>query len=314
MQPKTRIDKLVEGHAMALSERLQAHRAQLFPPDARRQLRKFTSGEVADLLGVKDAYLRKLDLEGKGPSPETRTGGRRYYSPQDIQALRQLLEKGAKSPGTYLPGRRDGDHLQVITVINFKGGSGKTTTAAHLAQKLALDGYRVLAIDLDPQASLSALHGVQPEFDLSDGGTIYDAIRYEDPVSLRNIIQKTYFTNLDLIPGNLELMEFEHDTPRAILERSGKLFFTRIGDALAEAIKQITPSGWLTPFSATLATWWDSNRTTPSKSWDLFIPENGIVMNSESVTIRFSDDNPMVRSVSLLYDTSVFTGLELQTT
>ncbi|AUH35659.1 plasmid partitioning protein RepA [Paracoccus tegillarcae] len=234
MLPKTRIDKLVGSHALALSERLQAHRAQLFPPDARRELRKFTSGEVADLLGVKDAYLRKLDLDGKGPSPETRAGGRRYYSPQDIQALRQLLEKGAKSPGTYLPGRRDGDHLQVITVINFKGGSGKTTTAAHLAQKLALDGYRVLAIDLDPQASLSALHGVQPEFDLSDGGTIYDAIRYEDPVSLRNIIQKTYFTNLDLIPGNLELMEFEHDTPRAILERSGKLFFTRIGDALAE--------------------------------------------------------------------------------
>lgn len=234
MQLKTRIDKLVGDHALALSSRLQAHRAQLFPPDARRQLRKFTSGEVADLLGVKDAYLRKLDLEGKGPSPETRAGGRRYYSPDEIQALREMLEKGAKTPGTYLPGRRDEDHLQVVTVINFKGGSGKTTTAAHLAQKLALDGYRVLAIDLDPQASLSALHGVQPEFDLADGGTLYDAIRYDDPVPIRNVIQKTYFTNLDLIPGNLELMEFEHDTPRVIVERSGKLFFTRIGDALAE--------------------------------------------------------------------------------
>ena len=113
-------------------------------------------------------------------------------------------------------------------------GSGKTTTAAHLAQKLALDGYRVLAIDLDPQASLSALHGVQPEFDLNDGGTLYDAIRYDDPVPLRDVVQKTYFTNLDLIPGNLELTEFEHDTPRALTERTGKFFFTRIGDALAE--------------------------------------------------------------------------------
>lgn len=234
MRQKTRIDTLVGDHAQALSERLQAHRAQLFPPDAKRQLRKFTSGEVAELLGVKDAYLRKLHLEGRGPKPETRAGGRRYYTPGDIQALRQMLEKGAKSAGTYLPGRRNGDHLQVITVINFKGGSGKTTTAAHLAQKLALDGYRVLAIDLDPQASLSALHGVQPEFDLNDGGTLYDAIRYDDPVPLRDVVQKTYFTNLDLIPGNLELMEFEHDTPRAIIERSGKFFFTRIGDALAE--------------------------------------------------------------------------------
>ncbi|MFV0456364.1 MAG: AAA family ATPase, partial [Pseudomonas sp.] len=227
MRPRTRIDKLVGAHAAALSERLQTHREQLFPPDAKRELRKFTSGEVADLLGVKDAYLRKLDLEGKGPSPETRAGGRRYYSPADILALREMLEKGAKAPGTYLPGRREGDHLQVITVINVKGGSGKTTTAAHLAQKLALDGYRVLGIDLDPQASFSALHGVQPEFDLPDGGTIYDAIRYEDPVPLRQIIQQTYFTNLDLIPGNLDLMEFEHATPMALRERPGSYFFTR---------------------------------------------------------------------------------------
>ena len=233
-QERTRIDILIGDHAERLSERLQAHRAQLFPPDARRTLRKFTSGEVADLLGVKDAYLRKLHLDGKGPSPETRAGGRRYYSPEDIQALREFLESGTKSPGTYLPGRREGDHLQVITVINFKGGSGKTTTAAHLAQKLALDGYRVLGIDLDPQASLSALHGFQPEFDLLDGGTLYDAIRYDDPVPLSQVIQKTYFTNLDLVPGNLDLMEFEHDTPRALAQRDDNLFFTRVGSALAE--------------------------------------------------------------------------------
>ena len=46
-----RIDLLVGEHAKLLSERLQAHRAQLFPPDAKRVLRKFTSGEAADLLG-----------------------------------------------------------------------------------------------------------------------------------------------------------------------------------------------------------------------------------------------------------------------
>ncbi|MEO8530316.1 MAG: plasmid partitioning protein RepA [Deltaproteobacteria bacterium] len=229
-----RIDKLVGDHAMRLSERLQAHRQQLYPPDARRMMRRFSSGEVADLLGVKDAYLRKLGLEGRGPQPETGPGGRRYYTTEDIQALRVLLEKGTKTPGTYLPGRREGDALQVITVINFKGGSGKTTTAAHLAQKLALDGYRVLAIDLDPQASLSALHGFQPEFDLVDGGTLYDAIRYEDPLPLSAVIQKTYFTNLDLVPGNLDLMEFEHETPRVLAARSGEMFFTRVGDALGE--------------------------------------------------------------------------------
>lgn len=234
MKQGARIDRLVGEHAAKLSERLLAHRAQLFPPNSAKQLRRFTSGEVAELLGVKDAYLRKLGLERRGPQPETGPGGRRLYTSNDIMALRRLLEAGAKTPGTYLPGRRKGDHLQVITVINFKGGSGKTTTAAHLAQKCALDGYRVLAIDLDPQASFSALHGFQPEFDLLEGGTLYDAIRYDEPVPIRNIIRKTYFTNLDLVPGNLDLMEFEHDTPRVLAARSGQMFFTRIAEKLAE--------------------------------------------------------------------------------
>ncbi|MEX5600740.1 plasmid partitioning protein RepA [Pseudophaeobacter sp. C1-32P7] len=232
-QTISRIDQLVGDHALNLSRQLQALRQQHYPPDARKVIRKFTSGEAADLLGVKDAYLRKLHLDGKGPSPEIRGNGRRFYSPHDIQDLRVLLEAGAKAPGTYLPGRRDGDHLQVITVINFKGGSGKTTTAAHLAQKMALDGYKVLAVDLDPQASLSALHGFQPEFDLLDGGTLYDAIQYEDPKPLSEVIQKTYLANLDIIPGNLDLMEFEHDTPRALAQRDGEMFFTRVSDVLA---------------------------------------------------------------------------------
>lgn len=233
----TRIDHLVGDHAARLSETLQAHREQLFPPDSTKELRKFTSGEVADLLGVKDAYLRKLSLDGKGPQPETGRGGRRLYTPHDILSLRHYLEQGAKTKGTYLPGRQQGDHLQVITVINFKGGSGKTTTSAHLAQKAALDGYRVLAIDLDPQASLSALHGFQPEFDLLDGGTLYDAIRYDDPVPLPQVIRKTYFPNLDLIPGNLDLQEFEHETPAALARKDGGLFFTRI-DAVLATVEQ----------------------------------------------------------------------------
>lgn len=230
---KERIDKLVGDHARKLSERLQAHRDQLYPPNAQKVLRKFTSGEAAAMIGVTDAYLRKLDLDGKGPSPEVRGAGRRFYSTADIQAVREMLEGGAKTEGAYLPGRRGDDALQVITVINFKGGSGKTTTAAHLAQKAALDGYRVLAIDLDPQASFSALHGFQPEFDLLDGGTLYDAITYDAPCPLTDVIRKTYFTNLDIIPGNLDLMEFEHETPAAITQGDGRFFFTRVGDALA---------------------------------------------------------------------------------
>ncbi len=228
------LNAVIRQHAEWLSSQLHSQRENLFPPNAEKQMRTFTSGEAAALLGVNDSYLRKLHLEGRGPSPALSSGNRRHYSVQDIQDLRVLLEKTARKPGDYLPGRRDGDHLQVIGVMNFKGGSGKTTTSAHLAQRLALTGYRVLAIDLDPQASLTALHGVQPEFDLRDGGTLYDAIRYDNPVPIANVIRKTYIPNLDLIPGNLELMEFEHETPRALSQGKAGLFFFRVKEALMQ--------------------------------------------------------------------------------
>ncbi|WP_195822630.1 plasmid partitioning protein RepA [Roseobacter sp. MH60115] len=228
------LNAVIRQHSEWLASQLHTQRESLFPPDAEKTMRTFTSGEAAALLGVNDSYLRKLHLDGKGPSPELTPGNRRHYSAQDILALRELLEKTARKPGDYLPGRREGDHLQVIGVMNFKGGSGKTTTSAHLAQRLALDGYRVLAIDLDPQASLTALHGVQPEFDLEDGGTLYDAIRYDDPDPIRSVIRKTYIPNLDLIPGNLELMEFEHDTPRALAQGNAGLFFFRVKEALTQ--------------------------------------------------------------------------------
>lgn len=137
----------------------------------------------------------------------------------------------------YSPVRSDSEALQVIAVTNFKGGSGKTTTAAHLAQYFALRGYRTLAVDLDPQASLSALFGLQPEFDLGPNETIYGAIRYDDQQRpLGDIIRKTYFSGLDIVPGNLELQDFEYDTPRILSERTRdreRMFFTRIATALA---------------------------------------------------------------------------------
>ncbi|WP_299969706.1 plasmid partitioning protein RepA [uncultured Roseobacter sp.] len=228
------LNAVIRQHSEWLAAQLHAQRESLFPPDAAKTMRKFTSGEAAGLLGVNDSYLRKLHLDGKGPSPELSRGNRRLYSATDVQALRVMLEKTARKPGDYLPGRRVGDPLQVIGVMNFKGGSGKTTTSAHLAQRLALKGYRVLGIDLDPQASFTALHGVQPEFDLAEGGTLYDAIRYDDPAPIRDVIRRTYIPNLDLIPGNLELMEFEHDTPRALSQGNAGLFFFRVKEALQQ--------------------------------------------------------------------------------
>src|SRR3954454_2542942 len=199
------MDRVIAGDAQALSSQLQTLRAKLYPPEARKQLRRFTSGEAAKLIGVTDSYLRHLALGGEGPEPEKNAAGRRAYSLEQIHEIRRVL---AKAKPAYLPTRQDTDHLQVIAVTNFKGGSGKTTTAAHLAQYFALRGYRVLAVDLDPQASLSALHGIQPEFDVDPNHTLYGSIRYDgEQRHPEEIIRKTYFPGLDIIPANLELME-----------------------------------------------------------------------------------------------------------
>jgi len=228
------LTRLIEGDADTLSAQLQQLRARAFPPTAQKELRKFAPGEASKLLGISDVYLRTLVNEGVIGDTEKNSAGRRLYTLEQIHVIRDYLGKNKK---TYIRRREADDRLQVIAVTNFKGGSGKTTTAAHLAQYFALRGYRVLAVDLDPQASLSALFGIQPEFDLEPNETIYGSIRYDDAQRpLRDIIRKTYFNGLDIIPGNLELQEFEHETPRALTSSSrssDKMFFTRVASALS---------------------------------------------------------------------------------
>jgi chromosome partitioning protein len=240
-------DRAIARDAELLSAQLQAMRDRLYAPASRKTLRRFSSGESARLIGVSDGYLRQLSIAGEGPQPETGTGGRRYYTLEDINGLRRhLAEQNPAKSRHYLPSRNAGgnEHLQVIAVTNFKGGSGKTTTSAHLAQHLALAGYRVLAIDLDPQASLSALFGYQPELDLDGNDTLYAAIRYDDEGrQLSDVIRPTYFDGLDLVPGNLELQEFEHTTPQMLSARQGDaagqgLFFARVRDALASVAER----------------------------------------------------------------------------
>jgi chromosome partitioning protein len=230
------LDALIARDANLLSAQLVALRHRLFPPSSQKTLRAFSSGEAAGLIGISDAYLRQLSLAGEVREPRKTAAGRRVYTLAEIHDLRRLLSRARGR--TYLPTRQPGEHLQTIAVTNFKGGSGKTTTAVHLSQYLALRGYRVLAIDLDPQSSLSALFGHQPELDVGENETIYGALRYDDRRRrLRDIARPTYFTGLDLVPGNLELQEFEHETPRILAQRrrpGDEVFFTRLASAIAD--------------------------------------------------------------------------------
>lgn len=215
-----------------ISRRLEMLRIEKFPPNAQKTLRRFSMAEVADFIGVSQSYLKKLHLSGKGVEPIVTPTGRRYYTAEQVNELRELLDRS--------PRRKAGDKLQVIAVVNFKGGSGKTTTAVHLSQHLALKGYRVLAVDLDPQASLTALFGIQPEID--QNLSFYESLRYDsERKPLTDVIQKTNFPALDIVPANLELQEYEYETPIAMRAKdptAGRTFFTRVGAALQEVDDQ----------------------------------------------------------------------------
>ncbi len=220
-----------------ISDKLNLLRHEHYPPNASKGLRQFSLAETAYFLGVTPSNIKKLHLEGKGPVPTTSKSGRRSYSAEQMQELRVYLDRHGRADfKSYVPHRRQGEALQVISVVNFKGGSGKTTTAAHLAQHLALTGHRVLAIDVDPQASLSALHGIQPELDRNP--SLYDAIRYDEQKRrIVEVIRPTNFPGLDIIPANLELQEYEYETPLEASKTAsgaGRTFFTRITDALRE--------------------------------------------------------------------------------
>ena len=141
---------VIARHSDILSRQLHAMRQSLFPPEARKSLRNFTSREVADLLNIGESTVRQLAIDGEAVTPTQLDNGRKLYTLQQINELRRhLADKRPNQAHKFLPGRRKGDHLQVLAVANFKGGSAKTTTSIHLAHYLAFQGLRVLVVDTE---------------------------------------------------------------------------------------------------------------------------------------------------------------------
>ena len=228
----------IAANASRLSEALNNHMRNSFQPDSRKILRKFHPAEVSEMTGISMSNLRTRHQEGDFPEVETDTRGRRLYSAKEIDQIRHVMARTGRNGDAYLPGRRDGDALQVISIVNFKGGSSKTTSAIHLAQRYALRGYRVLAVDMDPQASLTTMFGYRPEIEFAESGTVYDALKYQDPVPLSQVVRKTYFHNLDLAPAGLLLSEYETETAYALQHKVDPPFTQRLAIALDEIEEQ----------------------------------------------------------------------------
>ncbi|MDH5409516.1 MAG: ParA family protein, partial [Gammaproteobacteria bacterium] len=95
--------------------------------------------------------------------------------------------------------------MRVIAVINQKGGVGKTTTTMNLSHALAQKGYRVLAVDFDPQANLTVGFGAQTQPQSGIGNLLLDKEKVQNP-------GQTIRENLELIPAGDRLGEFEYMT------------------------------------------------------------------------------------------------------
>ena len=97
---------------------------------------------------------------------------------------------------------------KIISVINQKGGVGKTTTVINLAAGLSMKGKKILVIDLDPQGN--ATTGLGLSNNISSEKTIYSVLNGNKKIS--DVIQQTSFTNLNLITSNVDLSGLEVET------------------------------------------------------------------------------------------------------
>ena len=156
-------------------------RQQTYSPEHEKTLRRFSSWELGELiLKVNQSTLRgKLAADPSLPQGLVEEDGRqRWFTLDEINEIRRRLKINRQS---LLPPRPAGKRALRAAIANFKGGAGKSTVALHFAHAAALDGYRVLTVDFDPQATLSHSMGLS---DVAEEFTVWG-------IMARDLIRET---------------------------------------------------------------------------------------------------------------------------
>ncbi|RKF18923.1 chromosome partitioning protein [Altericroceibacterium spongiae] len=196
--------------AQAGEKMIERLRRKAFLPESRKGLNvRFGIAEAAQLLNCSTNRIRMAEEDGRLPPPPAGENGRRLgYTVEQLLHMREVL--GAS------PGRTPMDEPAMIAVQNFKGGVGKSTVTTHLAHYFAVQGYRVLVVDCDSQATTTTLFGFNPHFNITREETLYPYLSI-DPTQadLLYAVKRTPWPNVDLIPSNLELFDVEYELAAA---------------------------------------------------------------------------------------------------
>lgn len=186
---------------------------------------RFPITRAAELVGRTPAAIRDAEKDGRLPVVERTASGRRVgYSLAEVNQMRAVF-------GTR-PWRDGHDPVSVIAVQNFKGGVGKSTLSAHLAQYLAVRGYRVCLIDCDSQGSLTTMFGYVPDLDIAEDDTLYPFIRNAEMSNLAYAVRETHWDGLYLVPANLKLYSAEYELA-ARIARAEPTLLNRLAEGIA---------------------------------------------------------------------------------
>jgi chromosome partitioning protein len=173
----------------------------------RKEGPRFPISRAANLAGVSVRQIRDAERDGRLPArPRMANGHRIAYSLAEIDAI--------------------------IACQNFKGGVGKSTIAVHLAQYLAIRGYRVCLIDCDSQASATMMFGYVPDVDLDEDDTLYGYMHDDAGGGLRSRARPTHFHGLDLVPANLKLYNLEYEIAAHLARHRSFDIIDQIGQAV----------------------------------------------------------------------------------
>ena len=211
-----------------------------YAPDGRKRLRRFSTWEVCRyLIPVATGHFRRVLRNNPDLPQGTGEGNSKWFTLDEVLRLRDHFATEGAARREYRPWRPEGLPAKTIAVANFKGGVGKTSTAAHLAMSAALDGYKVLVIDLDSQGSMTSIMGGQVPDEwstafpllakdyalaLQDENKVRDAagqtpLPFDETLtealrtSARDIIQPTHWPNIDLLGAQLNLYWAEFQVP-----------------------------------------------------------------------------------------------------